>query len=49
MDFLIIQETNAKYMFASFTEHVLAFQINFHHHKYFHHLFIFTFQNWMTN
>ena len=55
MIFLIIQENEAENMYDARNVYMmldklfLAFQINFHHHKYFHELLIFTFSNWMTN
>ena len=49
MDFLIIQENKVENKFMMLNELSLAFQINFHHHKCFHNLKIFTFKNCMTN
>ena len=49
MNFLIIEENKAENLFMLLGELFLAFQINFHHHKFFNDLQIFTFKNCMTN
>ena len=38
MNFLIIQENEAENVFMMLDELFVAFQIHFHHHKYFHDL-----------
>ena len=49
MNFLIIRENEAENLFMLLRELFLAFQINFHHHKLFNDLQIFTFKNCLTN
>ena len=49
MNFLIVQDNKTENEFMMLDELFLAFQINFHHHKYFHNLQIFTLKNCMTN
>ena len=38
MNFLIIQKNETENVFMMLNELLLEFQINFHHHKYFHDL-----------
>ena len=47
MNFLIIQENKADNLFMLLDELFSAFQINFHYHKFFNDLQIFTFKNCM--
>ena len=49
MNFVIIQEYKAENLFMLLDELFLVFQINFHHHKFFNDLQIFTFKNCMMN
>ena len=48
-EFLMIQENEAENMFMMLDELFLAFQIYFHHHKYFHDLRFSLFKNCMRN
>ena len=44
MHFFVIQENKVENLFMSLYELFLAFQINFHHHKFFNDLQIFFFK-----
>ena len=47
--FLIIPENKVENVFMVLDELFLAFQIIFHHHKYFHDFYTFSCKNYMAN